>query len=225
MIKNINKGKNMSNKLLTMILFAKYEEKIPSFFLSKYLVTFEEFDLFCKNKKIDLPNDSGFKREKHPVINISYFEAALFCNYMSKKHNLEECYDENFKLDLRKKGFRMPMKYEYEYACYNGNYEKIFIWEDKKPNENLLNFNNHVKKTTDVGKYPEYNMLFDLSGNVWEYCNDTHENRDILDKESYVISKGGSYKSDDYQVAIESRLFVSPYGKYDDIGFRLAMSL
>ena len=57
-----------------------------SFLVGKVPVIFEEFDQFCEETGHRKPEDSGFGRGRHPVINVSWLDAIKFCNWKSEKH-------------------------------------------------------------------------------------------------------------------------------------------
>jgi formylglycine-generating enzyme required for sulfatase activity len=63
-----------------------------AFLIGKYEITFEQYVAFCKNTKRRKALDYGFGRDKHPVIGVSCLDALEFCNWMSKKEGLKECY-------------------------------------------------------------------------------------------------------------------------------------
>ncbi len=132
-------------------------------------------------KKLMGENPSIFQGGDLPITNISAHNAEQYCNRLSKAAGLELCYGENTdsghrsrKYDPAKNGFRMPTEAEWEYSCragttnlfYNGNTEKDLDragWY----------IGNSGGKIHPVGqKEPNPWGLYDMHGNVFEFCID-----------------------------------------------------
>ena len=126
-------------------------------------------------KKIMGENLSIFKGDDLPITNVSADEAEQFCNKLSAAAGYEPCYAERSReFDSTKNGFRLPTEAEWEYACragtttrfYNGNTEKDLDcagWY----------LGNSGGKTHPVAqKEPNPWGLYDMHGNVFEFCND-----------------------------------------------------
>jgi formylglycine-generating enzyme required for sulfatase activity len=126
-------------------------------------------------QKIAGENFSTFKGDDLPITNLGPAEIIKFCNKLSAAAGLKPCYDERTrKCDFTKNGFRMPTEKEWEYSCragttnhfYNGNTEKDLAragWY----------IGNSDGKTHPVAqKEPNSWGLFDMHGNVFEFCDD-----------------------------------------------------
>ncbi len=177
-----------------------------NFIMGKYQVTFDEYDAYCEDTGKSKPNDKGWGRGKRPVIYVSWNDAIKYCNWLSENENLPAAYDKNGKfLDANGNitcditevvGYRLPTEAEWEYAARGGsetqNYEysgsgniKIVAWY-KENSEN---------KTHEVGtKAPNELGIFDLSGNVWEWCSDWYENYSNAEELNPVGPAGGSWR-------------------------------
>ena len=73
-----------------------------SFEMSKYEITFDEFDIFAKATNRQLPDDSGWGRGRHPVINVNFADAQAYVQWLSDKTG---------------KKYRLPTETEWEYAA------------------------------------------------------------------------------------------------------------
>lgn len=138
------------------------------------------------------------KYPNRPITNISWFEAIKFCNELSKKEGLAECYemsdlaDDGISIhcDFSREGYRLPTEAEWQHACHAGNSQ--YQYGELK---NIAWFNeNSEGSARDVGlKAPNSWGLFDMLGNVWEWCWDIY---DLEVYRSYRVFRGGSWAED-----------------------------
>ncbi|WP_300980624.1 SUMF1/EgtB/PvdO family nonheme iron enzyme, partial [Mesotoga sp.] len=63
------------------------------FYLGKYPVTFEEYDKYCMNTRAKRPGDFNWGRGRRPVINVSWWDAIAYCNWLSKERGISSAYD------------------------------------------------------------------------------------------------------------------------------------
>ena len=188
------------------------------FEISPYLVTFEEYDLYCEDKKIEKPSDEGWGRGKRPVINVSGNDATAYCEWLSLETN---------------ETYRLPTEAEWEYACRAGTTTKWSFGDDEKALKEYAWYNENSKnKTHPVGELkPNDWGLYDMYGNVWEWCLDDFEDnynntpRDgtehIMEKKEYKSLRGGSWLNvaDYARSAVRVRFY--PTNRYSYVGFRL----
>lgn len=205
---------------------------VDSFLMDRYEVTQEQY------AKLMLGNPSHFKGPDRPVEQISWAMAALYCNARSRAEGLEPCYDEETgECNFQANGYRLPTEAEWEYACRARTDTNYFFGNDaRRLREYAWYAENSLGRTHPVGrKKPNPWGLYDMYGNVAEWCNDIYgENyyrsspernpRGPADGERYVL-RGGSWSSSadacrsSYRVGEEPGFQDACFAR-DTIGFR-----
>lgn len=213
---------------------------ISDFHIGVFEITYEEFDAFCDATSKPKPNDNGWGRGKRPVTNVSWEEAIAFCNWRSEFEGLQKVYKielNNIIPDWNANGYRLPTEAEWEFAARNRGSEDI--WSGTSDLEKVHLFVNGVEtrddfyNTAPVGSFEANDLgLFDMSGNVWEWCWDWYSKylRDaITNPRGYLVGtvktyRGGGWKDNIDDLQCSSRNFHKMSYKSNSIGFRIARS-
>ncbi|HPI17866.1 MAG TPA: formylglycine-generating enzyme family protein [Mesotoga sp.] len=218
-----------------------------NFYIGKYEVAFDEYDAFCSATGKSKPGDRGWGRGTRPVINVSWWDAIAYCNWLSEKEKLPKAYDdEGNLLDQDGKittdpskvvGYRLPTEAEWEYAARGGNKSKGYKYAGSSTVGDVAWYDsNSGNKTQEVGKKaPNELGLYDMSGNVWEWCSDLYGNysssaqtnpyNNNSTADSSRVDRGGSWYYSATYVRVAYRDYYSPTRTYYRLGFRICRTV
>ncbi|MDR2913226.1 MAG: SUMF1/EgtB/PvdO family nonheme iron enzyme [Tannerella sp.] len=205
----------------------EYAHKVSlnGFKMSKYAITFDQYDMFCEATGRELPSDKGWGRGKRPVINVSWHDANAFAEWLGD-------------------GYRLPTEAEWEYACRAGTTTPFHtgdnITSDQANYAGNYPYSNYPKgeyrgQTLPVGSFSPNNWgLYDMHGNVFEWCSDWYDtdyyknspehNPQGPSKGTLRVLRGGSWLSYGSGSRSAFRYFKTPADRDNDFGFRLVFS-
>ena len=177
------------------------------FYMGKYPVTIAEYMHFIKDTKKDDSREWKEEQYNHPIIEISWEDATDYCKWLSAKT------EENY---------RLPTEAEWEYSCRAGTKTKWSFGDDESELEKYAWYNkNSDRKTHEVGKKDSNPWgLYDMHGNVWEWCEDWYN-----DKKTTKVLRGGSWYFNAIDTRSSSRNWFNPANRISNRGFRLLRTL
>jgi formylglycine-generating enzyme len=207
---------------------------LASFLLSPTEVTFAEYDLFCVETRRDKPDDNGWGRGQRPVIYVSWVDAAEYCNWLSGKEGLKPFYGiraSTVTADWTAHGYRLPTEAEWEYAARGGPASTAPGSGPAPALGSIAWYSANSGGTTHPVREKLSNALglFDMAGNVWEWCNDWYapyaaaDASDPRGPESgqYRALRGGSWY-DTHAQRWSARTRHPPAMRLPMLGFRVA---
>ena len=142
---------------------------VDSFYIDKYEVTQEEYE------RVTGTNPSRWKGEANPVEQIRWKDAIEYCNARSRLESLQPAYDEQtWQCDFEASGYRLPTEAEWEYTARAGTSTAYCFGDDRTQLGRHAWFKeNCTRGPLPVGqKGPNPWGLYDMYGNVWEWCHD-----------------------------------------------------
>ena len=191
--------------------------------------------------------DFGMKAAKgagYPCVEVTWYGAAAYCNYRSLKEGRTPCYNlADWSRNGSENGYRLPTDEEWEYAARGGVSSKRFPWGGDTIQHTRANYYSSSSYGYDTsstrGYHPTYNDtmypytspagsfgahgygpgLYDMAGNVWEWCDDWYPGYEGSDR----VLRGGCWGSFAVYCRVGARSGYLPDGSYHHVGFRACL--
>ena len=157
-------------------------------------------------------NPSNFKGDmQRPVEQVSWNDCQTFIRKLNQ---------------LTGQNFRLPSEAEWEYAARGGNRSNGYKYAGSNSVGTVAWYDGNSGSTTHKVKTKQPNELgiYDMSGNVWEWCQDKWcDNYNSLRNSGYRVLRGGSWINYAGYVRVSNRNYLTPGNRYRDLGLRLAL--
>ena len=219
---------------------------IHDFYMCSHEVTQKEYETYCT-----YTGDDFYGRgENYPAYYVSWYDALVYCNRRSIAEGLTPCYTisastnpddwgnvptssdatwNEAECNWSANGYRLPTEVEWEYAARNENRNSYAYAGSNIPGDVAWTLENSGSKTQNIKtKAPNGKGLYDMSGNVWEWCWDWYGNINSSTgftgspNGSSRVARGGSRKFNmDYCTVSKRSYNDGPFYRYLDLGFRV----
>jgi sulfatase modifying factor 1 len=218
-----------------------HEVDVPDFYMGKYPITVGQYMAFVEDTNSNAPewmeedskyniytgSDDHYKNiasvltlRNYPIVGVSWLNAVAYCEWLSNKSDYT---------------FRLPSESEWEYAARGGKHSKGFQYagSNKLKEVGWYNVNSHREPKPVGMKMPNELGIYDMSGNVWEWCADHwHDNYEDAPKDGSArldekennlrVVRGGSWGSYYLNCRVSSRYGDIDLNRDNDVGFRLS---
>ena len=196
---------------------------LSDYYIGKYEVTQAQWKAVMGKSLTQIVSESGWSTygvgDNYPMYDISYNDCQEFINKLNK---------------LTGKKFRLPTEAEWEYAARGGNKSRGYKYAGSNDIGRVAWYcDNSGSKTHPVGTKQANELgLYDMSGNVWEWCQDWYGDYSSLSQTNPTgptsgsgrVKRGGSWGYDATYCRVSSRIYFIPTIRVSFIGFRLALS-
>jgi len=205
------------------------------------------------------PEVGGRDMSDDPMVEVSWYGAVSYCNWRSGQEGYQACYNlSTWECDFSKHGYRLATEAEREYAARGGEHSPYyrFGWGDTISHSQANYYADPCSYLYDVslteGPHPDWDDgtwpitsvvgsfaangygLYDMTGNVWEWCNDWYDENyyDVSPYDNpegpasgiYRVMRGGGWNYDAFSCRVAYRDLSSPVNRSFSGGFRIVLS-
>ena len=225
----------------------KPERKVAvnTFYMSKFEVTVSDWKEYTKSNGLKMPEKQAWGwNNDFPITNVTWEQAVDFCNWLSKKHGYNEAYSKvgpRYVCNFESNGYRLPTEAEWEFAAHGGKKGKGYRYAGSNDLDLISwNVNNSEARPHAYGtKYANELGIFDLNGNVWEWCWDIYDENHFRAVKSGMVQdekaqgpargekrivKGGSWDSKPSFCRITNKVATLPGKTHEFYGLRVVQT-
>ena len=193
---------------------------VRDFWMANKEVSFDEYDRFCAETGHARPSDAGWGRGDRPVIHVNWHDAMAYCAWLSQKTG---------------RRVRLPAEAEWEYAAGGGGVNRTY-WAGTDRSDHLDAYAWYATtsgmQTQPTGLLqPNRLGLYDMTGNVWEWCQDWYGYRYYAEAPhhdpqgprtgTHRVLRGGSWSSGSIVARVTFRFRWEPGLRDPNAGFRI----
>jgi formylglycine-generating enzyme required for sulfatase activity len=192
---------------------------VSSFSMCTHEVTVAEYKAFCQATSRPMPEAPSWGwNNKHPMVMVSWNDAVAYCNWLSDELNGD---------------YRLPTEAEWEYAARGGKKNTSYIYAGSNDLDEVgwNQDNSGAQANSVMKKKPNELGLYDMSGNVWEWCRDWYEKEYYAKSPStnpkgaatgsYRVLRGGGWYGPAAYCRVANRNYRTPDARFNDGGFRV----
>jgi formylglycine-generating enzyme len=196
---------------------------LGSFKMAKTEVTVRQYRQFCHETGRSMPEVPVWGwLDNHPMVNVSWHDCVAYCEWLAEKLHTP---------------YRLPTEAEWEYAARGGMHSKGTKYSGGQSIDLVGWYEDNAHNQTQpvATKMPNELGLFDMSGNVWEWCSDWYDSDYYRDSPttnplgpstgSRRVTRGGGWTREAGLCRVADRSFSSPHFRFTRDGFRVVHSL
>jgi formylglycine-generating enzyme len=187
--------------------------------------------LYAEIMQLEIPPE---EHRQLPAVDVTWYDAIEFCNRLSRREGYRPCYRQyvgRWVCNWRADGYRLPTEAEWEYACRAGTTTRYSFGDDPAQLERYAWFGKSAGPYEAARKAPNPWGLYDMHGNVWEWCWDWYklysvkpvrrwgDLRDFF-LPQWRVGRGGSFDSPPERLRSARRVRGHPEDRGVYLGFR-----
>lgn len=217
----------------------QHEVQVSDFQIGTYEVTVAQYRFYCNLTGTQMASElSGSRHDRHPVVNVSWKDAVKYANWLNTIFEYTASMTPDAGLfDPVRRGYRLPTEAEWEFAARSRGLPEVYAGTSHTDSLTFYAwYNGNSGQPHPVGrKLPNTLGLYDMSGNVWEWCSDWYDGdyyelcaqQGVVENPvgppdgSFRVMRGGSWNYYGLGCRTSNRYSFWPDNRSDYIGFRL----